>query len=505
MTSFELYRTLKTTAGTLALSAFAVTASPQPGAQPAAGIHALAAVATTWAASSQPDSSPAADDSPRVTSDRSRRQALDSAADRQRQIAERIEQEQSRNGPRSEGLIGPLSALALFYQENGDDRLAAPVIKRIRELVRANYGLHSLGQAPLIRQLIANEEAIGNDATAWDLEQELLTLARRHPDDLRVVGIFREIADKRLDILGRFLAGEAPPQIMIIGYCDDWPSWLRNDAGSSCLTVGRAAAVRAVVSDAQEIYAEAIAVILRNELYASRELRALEIELARSSDLIRDYNETTRSRTKVSDVGGLWRSRIAALARLANWDLPDPVGGQALGQDEPREREAVAQVARDYQIGRLSLERLFKYEVASGAPLLDQIDALLRIADWDLLYSERSALEGYELVYRMLEEMGAQASIDEIFAPTTPVVLPTFSPSPLASDETETSNGYIDAAFDITRYGSSRRVRIIDASTNATDTDKDRLVRLINGSRFRPRVTDGEFARRSSVVVRYRF
>jgi hypothetical protein len=64
--------------------------------------------------------------------------------------------------------------------------------------VRFNYGLKSLHQAPLIEQLIRNEEARGNDAVAWDLEQELLGLARRNPDDLRTVPIFHEIAQRGL-------------------------------------------------------------------------------------------------------------------------------------------------------------------------------------------------------------------------------------------------------------------------------------------------------------------
>ena len=103
----------------------------------------------------------------------------------------------------------------------------------------------------------------------------------------------------------------------------------------------------------------------------------------------------------------------------------------------------------------------------------------------------------------MLEAAGAQTSIDEFFSPKTPVVLPTFEPNPLASNVTQASTGYIDVAFEISRYGDGRRVRILDATTNATDADKRGLVELIEGSRFRPRVADGEFARASPVVLRY--
>ena len=142
------------------------------------------------------------------------------AADRQRQLVETIQEEESGNGPMAEGLIGPLTALAMLYHEEGDQLLAAATIERVLQLMRVNYGLHTLQQAPLIRQLIEQEETWGRAAVAWELEQELLTLARRHPDDLRTVPIFREAAEKRKDWLDRYLGGESPPQIELGCYYD---------------------------------------------------------------------------------------------------------------------------------------------------------------------------------------------------------------------------------------------------------------------------------------------
>jgi hypothetical protein len=85
----------------------------------------------------------------------------ETAAARQ-QIIKAIEQEQSRNGPHAERLIVPLTELALLFQESGDHVLAAAATERLLQLVRVNYGLHSLEQAPVIERLIANEVAIGN-------------------------------------------------------------------------------------------------------------------------------------------------------------------------------------------------------------------------------------------------------------------------------------------------------------------------------------------------------
>jgi hypothetical protein len=76
-------------------------------------------------------------------------------------------------------------------------------------------------------------------------------------------------------------------------------------------------------------------------------------------------------------------------------------------------------------------------------------------------------------------------------------------PNRLVSEGTQDSTGYIDVVFDVTKYGASERIEILNATTNVTDAAKGRLVRLISRSRFRPRVTDGQFADTSPIVVRY--
>jgi hypothetical protein len=458
-----------------------------------AGILLLAAVAATPTGFSQPLSG--------------------ADADKQQEIIARIQQEEARNGPHSERLVDPLSDLALFYQDRGDHDLAVAVIHRVRQVVRANEGLHTLEQIPLIQQLIANEEAIGRLETAWELEKEFLTLAKRHPTDLRTVGVFQGTAAKRMALLRQYLGGELPPQIMLGCYY----GWPRGDASrgeidsdsGGCHAGSRDDVIRTIVSDAQTNYGDAIAVMLRNGLYTSGELQGLELELVRSIELIRklgarDYgryvNGLTRARVDLEP----WRSWWDTMLLLTEWELPQTA---ALGeQDEQQDGEpkfpniGIA----DYGFGRKSLERLLGYENASSAPLQEKIVALVRIADWDLLHSYNAkALEQYERAYEVLEQAGAHASIDELFAPETPVVLPTFGTSSLASDQAEASTAYIDVAFEVSRYGESRGVRILDTTTNATDADKSHLVELIRRSRFRPRVTDGQFARTSPVVLRY--
>src|SRR5687767_6060630 len=103
----------------------------------------------------------------------------------------------------------------------------------------------------------------------------------------------------------------------------------------------------------------------------------------------------------------------------------------------------------------------------------------------------------------MLEQDGAsQTSVEQLFGPPTPVVLPAFQPNPLARDATRAETGYIDVEFEITKYGRSRAVEILD-NANATHAAKQDLMTLIRSSRYRPRLTEGTFADATPVRMRY--
>ena len=370
---------------------------------------------------------------------------------RQAQIVDRIREEQALNGVYSTALVEPLTALSLLYQESGDSALAIAAIERAMQVQRANYGLHTLDQAPLILQWIKNAEAMRDFKMAWDLEQGLLALAHRHPNDLRAVPVLREIGDKRMDLLARYVKGEEfPPQIILGCYYDP----IRYDLMSeqrNCFAGSRRVAIQAILSEAQRYYSDAIRVMQRNELYSSDELRDLERELIRTSYVH----------------------------------------------------------GRNPAVGKESLRRLLAYDVVNAAPRQAQVEALVQMADWDLLFANgrtenNAVLATYEAAYRELEEAGiSQASIEETFSPKTPVILPAFLPNPLASEETPRSKGYIDVAFEISKYGKSDGIEIIGSTNNVPDAAKKNLARVIARSTFRPRLTDGRVAESSPIVVRY--
>jgi hypothetical protein len=367
---------------------------------------------------------------------------VDAHAEALTRITDRIVATQALGGPYARELIEPLMDLSLFHQERGDYALELAAIEQALHVVRANYGLRSLEQAPLIRQQIRGEESRGNFAAAWELEQALLTLAQRHPDDLRTAPIFHEIGDKRMGLMSSFLAGERPPQLFL-GCFYEAPRQF--DDRSNCSAGGRSDAARNMVRDAQRQYASAIAVLRRQQQHASSELHELEDKLLRNSYLLGDY-----------------------------------------------------------QTGRRSLVRRIYDDAANAEPVLSRVERIVELADWDLLYGQRTlAMDLYVETHEFLVQQGvAQRAIDAIFAPAAPIALPTFEPSLLSAERAQGSTGHVDVAFEVTPFGTTRRIRILGTTRDASKAEEHRLARWVLETHFRPRLAGGELTA-SRVAMRH--
>jgi hypothetical protein len=419
-------------------------------------------------------------------------------------LLDQVQETLSRDGPYSLALLEPLTRLGELYQESEDHALALATLERAVQVVRINRGLHSLDQVPLLRQIIRIEEVRGNDAGAWDREQKLLALVRRHRDDLRTVAVLRDIADKQMEVLARVLAGKRPPQVLLGCFYQQWP----NRDGGSCHAGSRSTVIQGMLAEAQRNYADAIGVMLHNGLYGSDELRELELQVLHGVDLLRSLNHDGRGYPVPMVPGHVqasslepWRSRMAPVAALVDWQLAT---AESMGDDDgadalPRH----ASMMDPYQRGRQSLQRLYEYSAASSSRL-EQADAMVQLADWDLLHSRNGhAVDSYVETLMALHDAGVdQASIDELFAPAVPVVLPAFNPNPLVGEESTAATGHIDVGFQITKYGRARAIEIRDAA-NASSAAQNRLVALLKRNRFRPRATAGQIAEATPVLLRY--
>jgi tetratricopeptide (TPR) repeat protein len=376
---------------------------------------------------------------------------LDQAADIEQQLHDSITTQQAANGPHSEALIPLFAELGHLYRELGQGARAAAAIEEARGVVRANLGLSSLEEAPLIEELIRVEESLGYEEDVWRREQDLLALADAHPDDLRAADIYRELGDRRLQLLSRYFAGEFPLELVLGCYYHRSPFQL-DPADRNCTAGSRSALIGAVMAEVWQYYSAAAKTLADHQLYSSAELRNLEMRIVRSA--------------------------------------------YALGA---------------YFVGRRSLKRLAVYDVADDAPSLARVDSLLDVADWDMIavhggsrFRWGAALDTYEQAYAKLRSDGVDAgSIKALFAPDVPVVLPTFLPNPLVTQRTSDTTGHIDVTFEVTRYGRARRVEIVDSTTDASRQAERELVHQISRSVFRPRVIDGQVADAAPVAFRY--
>jgi hypothetical protein len=404
---------------------------------------------------------------------------LAQATDQQQKIAEllqRIEDIEARDGPNSEELIDPLTTLGRLQQEGGQPFQSAAAVQRAVDIVHVNQGLHSLDQAPLIRLLIGDAEAIGDRRAAWDLEQDLLSLASRHPDDVRTARILRETADRRIALLDRYIAREeATPEIKFGCYYREFSG--PDPDGVDCGAGRSDVAQTNLFREAQGLYSRAIGILLRNEHYPADDAETLVEDLARKT-----YRYCPRRGADPQ----------ATIAKS--------------GPIEKAHETVILQCNRTPT--RRALFSLAQWQAESAQAWPNTVETLVETADWDLFYAnsviaDENALAEYTRLHELLAERGAQESIERIFSPDIPAILPAFAPSPLGPAREQHGGGYIDVSFEIDKYGNSHHVRVVGSTTDATRAVEKRVVQFISVSRFRPRVVDGQLADSAPVVVRY--
>ncbi len=418
--------------------------------------------------------------------------------DAQAQLVERITELRATDGPTPATVIEPLQDLATLYEEQGEHAFAVAALEEARHVTRIHRGLASAEEALLLRQQVRSEEALGLDERVWDLQQEMLTIARQHMDDVRMAPIFRDLAEDRSDVLERYRSGGYPPEIRLGCYYstlprryDDTRGHPQPPLGGSCRAGNSHDVVRQLRSEILMYYADAIEVIVKNADYTSRELRELEKQAYRVSAFF---------------VPGPSRCPSAELDDLLDLGLTDTCLEPVIHDGDA----VIPNVG-----GWMSLVRLIAYEIRSAAPAAARANAIAELADWQLLAipAERRrledrtevALELYERAYRQLQQGSDKEASAQIFAPELPVTLPTFAPNPFDSAATTDPSSYIDVSFVVTKHGRGEQIEILDASENATRGDARDLIRLIESTSFRPRFIDGELAAAAPVSVHYQF
>jgi hypothetical protein len=447
---------------------------------------------------------------------------LFATSDAQAELIGRIATMRAAGGPTPVGIIDPLRDLASLYESADLHALAIVAIEEARYVTRVHQGLSSADEALLMQRQIRSEKALGNEESAWDLQQDLVTIARQHHDDIRMVPIFRELAEDRSEALELYRAGTMSPEIYLGCYYvrdlrpyDDKRGGvhppLRSGSdgadGVGCRSGSSSSVVNRLRAEILEYYADAIEVMLENGDYASLELRDLEKQMFRASQAAERspmYRMYAISPSHAHCRNGGQRIPVWALDELL---APELLGSCLSPVIHDRSGTAIAAST----FGWLNLVRLIAYETRSDAPPAARAKAIAELADWLLgstpperrRYdeSDERALELYDRVYRELA--GADEARASIFWPEVPVTLPTYEPNPFASSAAAESSRYIDVSFAVTKQGDGEQIEILDTSKGATREEKRDLIRLIERTRFRPRFVDGQRADSAPVIARY--
>jgi hypothetical protein len=435
--------------------------------------------------------------------------------DSEEQLHEQIAELQAEVGHKPVELVDPLRALAVLYQEAGDHREALAALEEARYVTRIHNGLASAEEALLLRQQIRSEKALGNAERVWDLEQDMVTMARQHHDDIRMLPIFRELADDRLAVIEKVRVGERPPMIYA-GCYNGAPlppyDYRRSELNAavpstsssgftspSCIGGINQYLIAKLRAEILMYYADAIETILEEGDYASPELRQLE--------------RTALSLSNGAPGGGAQASKSGgSFSACSRATLDDYLALEIL-------RSCLAPVGRGQgwvvaNVGNMvALIRLISYEIRSGATAAARANAVVELADWHVLavppdrrrferYDEL-ALGLYERVYEQLRQGGDLQAAAQMFTPEFPVTLPTFRRNPFASAASAESPRYIDVAFAVTEHGTGEQIEILETSSGATRPEERDLIRLIETTSFRPRAVNGKLVESAPVVLRY--
>lgn len=387
----------------------------------------------------------------------------------EQQYLQLIEQRQEAGGLTAPDLVEPLSALGDFYFSEQDYDRASEAYASARQIMRVNDGFDTLPEMPLLEKLTRTEEARGRVEEAWELEQALITLAERNAGRMETLPVFQQLAAKRFALWEIYGTGSIPPQIELGCYysrrdynismgalvlTNDNPG-TRERCGAGDRTVARLA----ILIEARSYQMRALEALFRNGHYAS--------------------DEFWQQFTQVLGTSYAVMPRVRSYADIPLADL---------------------------------MARLLAYEPRDAAERVRRAEILVQLADMNVMRARRlDSYVGYDVVRQQYEQAYAalrqegwsSQELQEMFAPALPVTLPAFEANRLAMEPGSGVAGYIDASFEITRQGKSRRVEIGDMSGSVERSQRRELERVISLTTFRPRLVEGQLIDNAPVTLRY--
>lgn len=387
-------------------------------------------------------------------------------------------------GPYDPRLDQELLALGSLYQQAGQYSKALGILEQAIHINRVNNGLFNLGQIPIIEKSIENHLARG-DLVAADAQHEYLFYLQR-----------KSLGDESVDLLPaltRFaewnvFAFNARPQLLALPVPQEEDAETTEEPVITTLENLQNFRTRRLIN-AQNIYQAIIQILVNN--FGSQDPRLVEFE--KQLALTNYFFATT-------------------FDALADAGPATTMGSNSM---MPYETSDVAGNSLGYRQGKEALERRIRYlEERTNTPALELARARIDLGDWLLRFRKRSgALEEYERGYQELQAAGLeQATIDALFKPPLPVLVPSFLVHPysraaldIPPDLALEYKGHIDVEFSINRFGSTGSIRVLGKSASADDTIESRLLRNLRRNSYRPRHDNGVVRDNDTLQVRYYF
>jgi len=345
---------------------------------------------------------------------------------------------EGQGGPYADSLAEPLTDLARMHRQGGDVKQAQQAYQRALHVVRVNEGLYSEGQVPILKELFDLYRMTGDMATL----------------------------DARYDYYFRLYGSGKPPYSPVrLGAAVEYLRWQRE-------------ALRLEIDERETQRLLALYTLNEEVLQGVRDdpqvdpdtYRELVLSQVRNLYLMDNLYEP---RDDIQGTGP--NSRIAAAA----WGLEEDASQHRL---EIFQRKALTH-------GRKLLEDL----IARTSP--DQAETLaasyLELADWNQWNDRRAeALVAYGQVEKVLLDAGMTNLSQQWLG--QPVELPAngafWQPRQLTAGEEPV---VVQARYDVTAAGRADNIEAT-ALSSENEGKAGRVRRNLDGTRFRPRIVNGE-------------
>ena len=372
----------------------------------------------------------------------------------QQDVIARYEQDikyyESEGGAYDSVLAESLFGLGKAYQEAEDHSKAIEYFKRSWHINKINEGLYSLTQEPILREIIKSQSAMGDwEATAAGFDTLYLINARTYGEqDPRMIPLLDELTQWHLY------------------------AYVRKDkADQSHLVLSQALTSRAI---------------------SLIQTHASETDL-RLVNLLRFKALSSYYMAQMLESGHSVSSRSLELNRESLLD---------------EQKERAAAVGDSYRNGRKSYEKIIK--VLHSNPEVtkfDKANAYAELGDWFLLFDRReSAKRAYTDALALFDDETEKAEAHKRLFGTLHS-LPTNTPINKFYQPRLGSDIFVQAKFNTTRSGYTRRTELISVEPASADTKAKRIKmkRVIRSNRFRPAFQDGNLVSRGTTVFKFKF